>query len=218
MKIDLTGCKFGRYTVTREAAPSIGRRGDPLRRWECLCECGNSSVVQQGSLRNGRSKSCGCLHREKTAERFTKHGCSAGGKWTPEYAAWCHMISRCTDPARENYRDYGGRGITVCDEWMKFETFLQDMGVKPSEKHSIDRIDNNGNYEPSNCRWATSHQQSRNHRRNIYLEYEGARMVLKDWAAHTGINYGTLRVRVKNGWSVQDTLTVPADKRNRKHI
>lgn len=135
------------------------------RWWNCICDCGNTCVVQANNLGNGHTKSCGCLRKEVTEARMLKHGGSRGGAWFPEYAVWNTMRQRCTNPNSEKYKDYGERGIKVCKRWAKFANFLADMGRRPSKDHSIDRKNNDGNYTPKNCHWATRSEQQRNTRR-----------------------------------------------------
>lgn len=153
---DLTGKTFGRWTVSRIAE----NRGNKSY-WVCSCSCGTIKEVYSTHLRNGTSKSCGCLHREIVVEMNFKHG----GRGTPEYTAWKNMISRCYNPKKDRYKDWGGRGIMVCEEWRNdFSAFLRHIGKRPSSKHSVDRIEVNGNYEPGNVRWATLEAQSHNQR------------------------------------------------------
>jgi len=160
---DLTGQKYGRLTVV--SFDGISKNGAAL--WLCKCKCDKLVSVIASSLCLGRTLSCGCLHRERLRAIAYKHGHAdyRNAAVSVEYYAWTSMTQRCTNPKRWNYKNYGGRGIVVCERWLKsFPDFLADMGRKPSPDLSLDRIDNEGNYEPSNCRWATKSQQQRNRR------------------------------------------------------
>jgi hypothetical protein len=134
-------------------------------------------------------------------------------KQAPEYSCWKQMVYRCTNPEHPSYPRYGGRGITVCDEWLVYENFLRDMGPRPSEDLTIERIDNNAGYFPGNVRWASHADQQRNRRCNRYLEHDGRRMVITDWAREVGISLQSLQKRLRNGWSVERALTTPPDQR-----
>ena len=179
-------------------------------KWKYLCDCGKVCVIDCMSVKRGGTKSCGCLAREiwsANGTRRKKHGM----KGRPEYTCWARLKTRCYKLDSPDYPDYGGRGITVCERWLSsFENFYADMGPRPSSSHSIDRIDNSLGYSPENCRWADDHQQCRNRRSNINVEYNGQVMCLKDASSLAGISYYTVRARIqKFGWSVEKALTAP---------
>lgn len=158
---DLTGQVFERLTVL-EFSHIVGG----FAYWKCQCVCGNLITVRGTSLRNSHSRSCGCLQKAMVSGNAIKHGHTANGQTSSEYGSWSNMIKRCTNPNLAAYRNYGGRGITVCKQWLNsFETFLEDMGLKPFPGAEIDRSNNNGNYEPANCRWVTHYENQRNKRR-----------------------------------------------------
>lgn len=158
--IDITGQRFGRWTVTKHShTQKYGRC--TVHYWECICDCGNINTPSGESLKRGKSNSCGCLQIERTSNANSKHGQTQ----TKVYRVWKTMINRCRNDKVESFKYYGARGITVCDRWKEsFEAFRDDMGPRPSDKHSIDRIDVDGNYEPTNCRWATASEQALNKR------------------------------------------------------
>lgn len=205
------GKKFGRLTVIGEAEPGIDKRGWKHGRSVVRCECGTEKTICNAKLRNVWTVSCGCLSREKAAERCrsrTTHG------WTKtiEHRTWLSMNSRCTNINVPEYAHYGGRGIKVCERWKNsFEAFLEDMGPRPSNKHSIDRFPNNdGNYEPGNCRWATRQEQDNNKRTNRLFTFYGKTLTLTLWAEISQVDRRTVMARLKRGWSEKEAFWRPA--------
>jgi len=201
-KLNLIGQKFGRLTVISPAE----KKGKHYR-WNCMCECGGATIAATTSLRQGNTKSCGCYQREMAADAHIKHGKSK----TVEYSTWLRMKIRCYSKNGQSYSEYGGRGIRVCDRWMdSFEEFLADMGDRPDGKDSIDRIDNDKGYEPTNCRWATAKEQARNTRRTLYVMYKGRRRCLSELCENAGLAYHTVYNRInRNGWPVERALSNP---------
>lgn len=198
--IDLTGKKFGNLVVIKRAED-----GPYGVRWLCLCDCGNEVIKYGSLLRRGSTTSCGCFGKERQREAVTRHGLTH----TPIYRAWDAMKRRCQNPSTKFYEEYGGRGISVCDEWQEFEPF-RDWAFENgySEDLSIDRIDNNGNYCPENCRWTDMHTQSRNKRNNVWITFNGKTMIMSDWANEIGITPYALWNRLKNH-SIEEALTMP---------
>lgn len=214
-RIDLTGQRFGRLLVLGEAPRRrYGKNPTLLRFFHCVCDCGSRKPFSMNALRRGATTSCGCLGLSKRTKAVTRHGLTN----SPEHRAWIQMRSRCNNPDHPGYKNYGERGVVVCEHWSGrngFLNFLADMGPRPSGKHSIDRIGNNGNYEPSNCRWATIEEQSRNRRPNIWLEIDGVSMVLTDWANQSGLATRTLKERLTK-MSPRDAITLPRYYHHRK--
>lgn len=201
--IDLTGQKINRWTVLKRAPDK--RPG--AARWLCRCECGKVADVPGQNLREGESRSCGCYNSEVRARLCiarSTHGMSR----TPTHVTWRLMKQRCSDKNFPGYAKYGAKGVRVCPQWESFETFLADMGKKPSAKHSIDRIDARGHYEPSNCRWATMKEQQNNRTNNRRITWRGESLTLVEWAERTGIKRETLGRRLDTlGWPVEEALT-----------
>ena len=207
----MTGKRFGRLVV-KEAAERIRMPTGKTRiMWKCLCDCGNECLVYGVYLRCGYTTSCGCRYRESIGSIAYRHGKSK----SREYQSWQHMKGRCTRQTNQNYADYGGRGIVICDRWQNFETFLADMGPAPAGA-TIDRIDNNGNYEPANCRWASRYDQSRNKRNTVHLTLGDRTQHITAWARELGMAPATLRLRLRNGWSMDRALTTPPRKMTKR--
>lgn len=174
-------------------------------KWLCKCDCGNTCIVGGSSLISGHTKSCSCLQKEVTIKRQTKHGC-AGSSSTPEYIAWNNIKFRCYNPKSEEYENYGGRGIVMCDRWLhSFENFISDVGLRPTKYHSLDRFPNNetGHYEPGNVRWGTQEQQQRNKRNNHWVEYNGERLIFNDWHKRLDMPKGYIRYHLDKGKSLE---------------
>lgn len=192
--IDLTGQRFGRLTVI-DRAPNRG----PHVCWKCRCDCGRYSEPMAQTLRVGGAQSCGCIQREKAAAiggRSRTHGRTGD----PIYQTWANMIRRCEDPKNKSFAIYGGRGIRVCRRWREsFETFLADMGDKPSPAHSLERIRTSGDYTPENCTWATKTEQANNRRSNRLLTAAGQTATLAEWARMLGCNRSAIHYRIKRG-------------------
>lgn len=193
--IDLSGQRFGKLLVKSRAASN-----DSLVRWDCLCDCGQETIASTKKLRNGRKQSCGCLWLPAVVEAKTKHGHASNGRITTELRIWMNMRNRCSSPTNPSYPDYGGRGIEVCERWNDFGLFFADMGPRPSPAHTIDRKDNDGDYEPDNCRWATKIEQSRNKRSNVNVIFDGVEMCVTEAATLTGLNPSTILWRINAGW------------------
>jgi len=189
---------FGALTALRPGPPC---GNNP--RWYFRCECGVEKLLKSFSVRHGRTRSCGCI----PAGKFV-HGMSG----TPEYRIWKIMRQRCTLPSADSYHLYGGNGVTVCERWRhSFEAFYADMGPRPSPSHSIDRYPNaSGNYEPSNCRWATWTQQNRNRQNNKRLLFRGETKTVAEWAEVLAIPAKRVYDRLARGWSIEHALTRPA--------
>lgn len=221
---DLRGEKFGRLTVIEEAerAPKSNKR-----QWRCICSCDekNERIVVQGNLVTGTTKSCGCIKAEEIRKRFeneeyatkvastlSKIRKTHGMSRTPTYNSWRSMIDRCYNPNKQYYSLYGGRGITVCKRWKdSFEAFLEDMGERPKGME-LDRIDVNGGYELSNCRWITHKEQCNNRSITRRLTFDGKTLTIAQWSERTKIPERIIRSRLYSGWGVEKVLTQPVRK------
>lgn len=189
--LDLTGQKYGRLSVIRRN----GHIGNHTA-WECVCECGTIGTWKTNSLRMNATTSCGCYHREMASSANITHGMSK----TPEYETWTKIMQRCYNPNVERYRNYGGRGVEVCERWIEsFEAFYEDMGSRPGPEYSIERKEVNGDYSPNNCYWATEFEQSRNRTTNRVVLYQGKEMIAKDVAISAGVSYVQLRYHLDHG-------------------
>ncbi len=201
--IDLTGQKFGRLTALSRCEPKITIRGRRESQWLCVCECENKVVVQQNNLRSGHTQSCGCLVYEPN---HVTHGLTLH----PLYHVWASMKGRCVNPSNRNYRNYGGRGITVCQEWMdSLPAFVRDMGPTYRAGLTLDRIDNSCGYYKANCRWATRTEQQNNRRTNHTLIYNNESHTVCEWARKLHIKPRTLHTRLALGWPIEKVLTKP---------
>lgn len=190
------GERFGTRVVVEEE-PAVNYR----TRVRVRCDCGDESVVYLTDIANGHGRSCrSCA--------TTKHGWSKG-KRTSEYNIWCGIVQRCCNSNNRAYRHYGGRGITVCERWLGvggFERFLQDMGARPSQRHTVERIDNNGGYSPANCVWATMAEQAKNKRDTRLVEAHGEALTIAEWSRRTGIERSTIGARLARGWAPEKAL------------
>jgi hypothetical protein len=196
--------RYGRLqTVGDPFYGPVGQQGRSALFYNCVCDCGTTKVIRYDDLRSGRTLSCRCLIKEKSRT----HGKSR----TPIYKCWEAMLARTTNPNNTAYAQYAGRGISVCDRWSGpngFANFYQDMGQRPSLGHSIERINNDGNYEPGNCRWATQKEQCRNTRKNVLISFQGRTQCISAWAEELGINTSTLYDRlVRRNWSIEKAFT-----------
>lgn len=195
----MTGKHFGAWVVLARA----GSRNTFVY-WLCRCDCGTVSELSGGALRGGKTKSCGCKKEEGRQAALTGHRETR----TPTWNSWLSMRHRCSNQNDPSYPRYGGRGIRVCERWENYENFVADMGHRP-DGTTLDRVDNSGNYEPGNCRWATGSEQSRNRRSTRTLTHEGVTLPLVEWAKRTGIARTAITERIRRGWTVSAALTRP---------
>lgn len=199
---NLVGYTFGRLTVLR---PTDDRSGGCVM-WLCRCTCGTEKPVRTDHLTKRKVRSCGCLMRETCIARSTTHGATVARNFAPEYLCWANMMRRCYEPTNQRFDRYGGRGITVCDRWHSYANFRADIGPRP-EGLTLERINNDGNYEPSNCKWATVREQARNRRTTHMITHNSETMCLADWAKRIGRNVTTIRLRIERGLPMEMVLT-----------
>lgn len=199
--INRVDARYGKLLVIA-ATQSRGGGGSVV--WRCICDCGNEALVSGSALHSGSTKSCGCLFietaRQKGLAKRT-HGMTA----TPTYRAWSGAKDRCTNAKNKKYHLYGGRGISICPQWERFECFFADMGIAPLGE-SLDRIDVDGNYEPGNCRWATQEDQQNNRRNNVIIEYAGEKMTMANYCKKHGLNSDKVQQRLKRGYTVEEAI------------
>lgn len=208
--IDLTGKRFGRLTVVGRAADYIKPSGKRCAMWHCVCDCGKEKDILGENLKKGATRSCGCFRSDENTRQNSTHHLST----SPLYAVWCAMKARCNNPNATYFKHYGGRGIKVCDSWMNsFESF-RDWAMSSGYNENagrgectLDRIDNNGNYEPENCRWITSVAQANNRRSNRVFSYNGEEHNITEWAGIMGLNPKTLFNRIYSGWDFKRAIT-----------
>lgn len=198
--IDLKGQRFGKLTVLERACPE--RKGKVY--WVCRCDCGNYTVVAGDNLKSGNTKGCGCMQVEGARKVNKKHGRTG----TKLYKAWDSMRQRCYNPQKDHYEDYGGRGISVCDEWANdFSSFCDwAMSHGYNEKLTLDRIDVDGNYCPENCRWSTMKEQQNNRRSNHLLTYKNETHTMMEWSEILGVSYSALKKRIYKGMSTEEAF------------
>jgi hypothetical protein len=201
------GQKYGRLTLLTEPVPGNNKV-------DCVCDCGNKATVSVYNLVHGTTSSCGCMKSEMVAAKNWRHGASQRGKMRSEYRIWKGIMQRCSNPNNPQYKDYGGRGITMCQQWIdSFETFLNDVGPRPSLEYTLDRINNDLGYFPGNCHWATEVEQQRNQRGNRKITIDGETHYLTDWALLVGIKQGTISTRIhKLGWTEEEAIFTPVHK------
>jgi hypothetical protein len=196
--IDMTGHRYGRLQVIE----MCGHNKHNQRLWRCVCDCGNTTEVLGFLLRQKQTQSCGCLAKDSIASVNYSHGMAH----TAIFRVHCSMMDRCYLGTSHAYKNYGARGITVCERWHRFENFYADMGDRPKGM-SLERVDNNGPYSPDNVRWASYKDQANNKRNNVILEFEGKRQTMQQWCDELGLKIGTVWARLNRGWSVDRALT-----------
>ena len=199
--MDLKGKVFGRLTVIE-----FSHKRKIVLKWRCICECGKETTVGSYELSAGRTQSCGCLRNERTSKATIKRNTTHGLSHKNEYFIYHDMHRRCYVKSNKRYKNYGGRGIGVCERWHNFECFFEDMKERPSKNHSIDRINTEGNYSPENCKWSTLTEQANNRTNNHYLIIDEIKMTMMEASLKYKINYSKLRSRLQRGWPVERAI------------
>ena len=209
---DISGRRYGRLVAVRQ----VSSDGERPTVWLFRCDCGAEKELASTNVIQGSTRSCGCLRREVSGETQLRHGTARRGKKTSEYATWHNIRSRCYSPKNRSYADYGGRGIRVCDRWLNgdgklsgYECFLADMKEKPTPRHTVERIDNDGPYSPDNCVWGIRRAQSRNKRTTIRVVFRGRDVALIDLCDELGLRYRRVADRMRKGWPLESALFLP---------
>ncbi len=198
--LNLINQRFGRLVVK-----SFNHRSKYHSHWLCICDCKNIKVIRGNDLKTGRTVSCGCFGKERRHEANTTHGMTK----TPTHMVWIKMIQRCENPKNKDYPRYGGRGITVCNRWLNsFQAFFEDMGEKPKDL-TLERINNNGNYDPDNCKWATRKEQMNNTSKNVLLTINNKTHNIAQWERIRGFNKDTIGSRIRAGWTHERAIMTP---------
>ena len=210
---DIIGQRFGKLKVVSFAYTRKGNGRSYHSYYNCICDCGKTCVIDGLKLRSGHTQSCGCYRHERQIEANTKHK----GRYTRLYIVWCNMKGRCYNPNNKRYKNYGARGITVCEEWREnfgaFKEWAENNGYEENAKrgdNTIDRIDNNKNYCPENCRWVSNKQQANNKSTNIFINYKSRTKTLAEWSEEIGLKPDTIKNRIKKGWSIEKTFETKA--------
>lgn len=202
--INITGKRFGRLIVL-ERLDKPSYKGAS---WLCKCDCGNSIIASSQSIRIGHTKSCGCYNKEIRKQICIERNTTHNKSKTKVFHTWTNIRQRCNNPNISAYHKYGAKGIKVCERWNSFENFFADMGNPPTNKHTIERIDSRGHYEPSNCKWATMEEQQNNRTNNRLIEYNKQKMTLQKWSKLMGIDRKTISRRIDNGWPIEKALFI----------
>lgn len=205
--IDLTGLRFGKLVVLKENGKNLKRN---VVLWECVCDCGNICTVAGIDMKRKLTTSCGCMSSRKIAgERNKTHGMAG----TPLYGVWRSMRDRCKNPNNKSYKDYGGRGISVCEKWLTFEGFYEDMGNSYAKGLTIERVDSSKGYNNDNCTWIPKSQQTLNRRNNCYFTYNGETLPLQTLCKKNNVTYSMVKKRITLGWSIERALETPSNRK-----